>query len=288
MSFFKIEKGKIKLKSIDSISIILKERLPIPSKSISELFNDVDIQIKLAIEESGVTNTSGVQGALNKIHGDWYELILAISAWNFYLKNSDAHLMIQLPKISSFDVSKLYEEKYYNMIIDLKGKLKKVSSVNLVTSNPDFVIIKNSLARSVITVIEGIDSININHASSLNNLYNSFISLCGIEDIIGYASVKLSLRPDRRLQIPHEGSLMKAIYAHLQTRDWEINQPGIKYYAISASIGEADREALRTVATHSIAVVSSLPQAAVDGVFDIDSLERADEVFTEILLSSNT
>ncbi|WP_373695840.1 Cfr10I/Bse634I family restriction endonuclease [Brunnivagina elsteri] len=36
---------------------------------------------------------------------------------------------------------------------------------------------------------------------------------CNLKDIIGYASIKTSLRPDRRLQIPHEGSLMKAIYA---------------------------------------------------------------------------
>jgi len=53
---------------------------------------------------------------------------------------------------------------------------------------------------------------------------------------------------------------MKAIYTHLQTREWIINLKGLKYYAFSTKI--SDKNALKTVATHSITTVSSLPQAA--------------------------
>jgi hypothetical protein len=76
---------------------------------------------------------------------------------------------------------------------------------------------------------------------------------------------------------------MKAIYTHLQTREWIINPKGLKYYAISTNVGDPDRAALRTVATHSITTVHSIPQAAVDEVFEINSLQQAQRAFADIL-----
>lgn len=64
----------------------------------------------------------------------------------------------------------------------------------------------------------------------IDNIYRDFIGYAELDDIAGYLSVKTSLRPDRRLQLAHEGSLMKAIYTHLQTRTWTINPKGVKYY----------------------------------------------------------
>src|SRR5690606_1570365 len=106
------------------------------------------------------------------------------------------------------------------------------------------------------------------------------------DDIRGYFSVKTTFRPDRRLQIPHEGSLMKAIHVHLQTRSW-INDPkALKYYAAATKVNNSDREALKTVATHSITNVSSKPQAAVDDVFVIDSVEQLHDS-REVILEIN-
>ncbi|PAX47071.1 Cfr10I/Bse634I family restriction endonuclease, partial [Brunnivagina elsteri] len=59
------------------------------------------------------------------------------------------------------------------------------------------------------------------------------------------------------------------------------------YYAISTKVGEADRKALRTVATHSIANIDSQPQAAVDSVHSVNSLAEAIVVFDEILKSNS-
>ncbi|MCC5846693.1 MAG: Cfr10I/Bse634I family restriction endonuclease [Verrucomicrobia bacterium] len=92
--------------------------------------------------------------------------------------------------------------------------------------------------------------------------------------IVGFAATKTSFRPDRRLQIPHEGSLMKAIYAHLVTREWELKPRGLKYLAIACKVGEPDRRALKTVATHSITTVTDLPKAAVDEVYRINSFDE--------------
>ena len=78
---------------------------------------------------------------------------------------------------------------------------------------------------------------------------------------------------------------MKAIYTHMQTREWILNPKGLKYYAISTKVGSSDRNALKTVATHSITTVQSIPQAAVDEVFEINSLQQAEAVFAQILIS---
>ncbi|MFB6305931.1 MAG: Cfr10I/Bse634I family restriction endonuclease, partial [Flavobacteriales bacterium] len=115
------------------------------------------------------------------------------------------------------------------------------------------------------------------------SLYRNLENSCTFEDIKGYISVKISLRPDRRLQIPHEGSLMKALYVHLQTRDWILNPSGLKYYAITTELSKDDRKALETVATHSITTVNQLPEPAVDEVLEVNSLEEAYSVFSTFL-----
>lgn len=62
---------------------------------------------------------------------------------------------------------------------------------------------------------------------------------------------------------------MKALYRHIQTRQWNIDAPGIKYFAIMTSYNDADKNALNTVATHSIVDVGSEPQSAVDKLVEI-------------------
>ena len=76
---------------------------------------------------------------------------------------------------------------------------------------------------------------------------------------------------------------MKAIYTHLQTREWIINPKGIKYFALATKVGNSDRAALKTVATHSITTVHSIPQAAVDEVFEVNSLQQAQVAFGKTL-----
>jgi Cfr10I/Bse634I restriction endonuclease len=222
--------------------------------------------------------------ALSNCHGDWYEWLLAISAWNWHVAHPSSRLLVQLPNITRFDVSRLYCDRLHAIIGDLKTKVLNSAGVSLITSNPDFVL----LNLSDITIPTGCPSAPITAISEasiteIENLYSAFAGQCGFHNIVGFLSAKLSLRPDRRLQLPHEGSLMKALYAHLQTREWVIDPPGLKYYACSSVVGSADRAALQTVATHSITTVFSTPQKAVDDVFPIDTLQEAERVWLEIL-----
>lgn len=255
---------------------LLSGTLPGATQSISVLIDNMDTQIKQI--DSSITRE-----ALSNAHGDWYEWLLAISAWNTFANDPQSNLAILLPNISQFDVAHLYTPELTDLIEDLRTKVQSVAQVQLITSNPDFVIIKREVADQFITNPQPIVQFNTNSISRLNSIYSDFTDSCEFEQILGYVSVKTSFRPDRRLQIAHEGSLMKAIYIHLQTRRWEIYPPGLKYYAMATRVGNPDRNALRTVATHSITTVSSLPQAAVDDVFEVNSLQIADQVFQQIL-----
>jgi hypothetical protein len=232
------------------------------------------------LQRDGTVNPN----ALSNIHGDWYEWLLAITAWNFCIETEGAHLLLLVPNVRQFDISRLYNDRLHNLIVDLRQKVNDASGVQLISSNPDFVILNRDLVNEVLQEMAPITEINEDAITVIENAYDNFIGACDFEDIEGYMSVKFSLRPDRRLQIPHEGSLMKAIYTHLQTREWIIRPKGLKYYAVSASVVNADRDALSTVATHSIVSVHSVPQAAVDGLFEINSLGAAKDAFKEILI----
>jgi hypothetical protein len=256
--------------------ILLGNQLPNIDKSFSELFNEFDERIRQV--DNRITRE-----ALSNVHGDWYEWILAIASWNFYCQNPESDLAILLPNVAQFDVATLYEKRLNNLIIDLKKKVSELSSVQLITSNPDFVIINKSLANQILENPTEIKDISPESLKELENVYQKFIDKCNFEQIEGYIAVKTSLRPDRRLQISHEGSLMKALYAHFQTREWITEPKGLKYYAIATKIVKSDRNALKTVATHSLTTVFSLPQAAVDEVYEVNTLQQAGQTFSSIL-----
>jgi len=224
-------------------------------------------------------------GALNNCHGDWYEYLIAMLAMNFSLVNQRNCLLLQLPNVSQFDVLSLYSEHLFSYINDLRTKVSSAADVKLISSNPDFVIIDTTDIDTTDFNMDPIQNITIDDISRVDRAHAFFEGKCSFESIIGYLAVKTSLRPDRRLQISHEGSLLKALYVHLQTREWKIDPVGLKYYAASILVGDADRSGLKTVATHSITNVQSTPIAAVDEVYELDSATDAIAMFEEILPS---
>lgn len=267
--------GKPQVIKDQAFCSLLGNILPAEDKSFDELFSEMDAEV--------YSNADVTKQAMSNVHGDWYEWLLAISAWNFCANNPSANVPLLMPNISQFDVASLYVERLFHLIQDLRNKVEDSSEVKLITSNPDFVIINRDVINTEIGEITLIDNLTPEIISELSGKFRQFENKCDFSQIEGYIAVKKSLRPDRRLQIPHEGSLMKAIYKHLQTREWIIDPKGLKYYAMASSVSDADKNALKTVATHSITTVSSLPQAAVDDVFQIDSIQQAQEIFQRIL-----
>lgn len=228
------------------------------------------------------------QNALNNCNGDWYEWLIAIKAWNMRVESGENLFgAFLLPKKDSYDVANLYEPDISQLVSDLREKVRESTDVELITSNPDFVIIDVSRFTDLPDWFdEPIDDIDEKTVSRLEEAYRLFDDRCELDDVRGYIGAKRSMRPDRRLQMPHEGSLMKAIYTHIQTREWIIEPQGISYYAVSADLNSSDREALRTVATHSITTVDKVPEAAVDDAFILDDQEKAEEALSTMLSES--
>ncbi|PZV08602.1 MAG: restriction endonuclease [Leptolyngbya sp.] len=267
--------GKPQIKRIEAFCSLRHGQIP----NINETFRGILDSLDQAIRTECCDVT---QSALNNCHGDWYEWIVACVAWNFRLTSNKKSMALLLPNISRFDVASLYTPDLYEHINDLRQKVLNSAGVQLITSNPDFVVISADSIQLGDTFNTPITEFTEDSIRKLKESYRLFIGKCSFNDIVAYLSVKSSFRPDRRLQIPHEGSLMKATYIHLQTREWIINPKGLKYYAAASKVGDADRDALKTVATHSITNVQSLPQAAVDEVFEINSVEQAHLAFSEI------
>lgn len=268
---FDYSSGKPAIKRAESICFCLNNSLPDPQKKITKIFKEIDDVVRS--KESGINS-----GALNNCHGDWFEWLIAITAWNYFLNNENANLLLPLPKANQFEVSRLYNEKIYGHVEQLKQKLKDHTEAELISSNPDFVIIKRSLATKIIGDKKEITALNLESINRIQDLYMSFSEECDFEDIVGYLSVKTSLRPDRRLQICHEGSLIKSVYDHICHREWIFNPKRIKYFAASTKLADADVRAFNTVATHSLSDLRGLPQKAVDFAYSVNSLEEIEEM----------
>ena len=221
------------------------------------------------------------RGALNNSHGDWYEWILAISAWNLSCnKNSNKHILL-LPNVSSFNVGNLYLNNIQQIVNDLKEKSRRDAGVNFVTSNPDFVYIRSNeiFSREPISI----QSLNVDGLNRIEDFFKNFKSKLSLEDLIGFLSVKTSFRPDRRLQIAHEGSVLKSIHSYIANQKRQSNAKPLLYYAISTRTSDADKTALRTLAAHSITSDSEPLTTAVDDVIEINSLLDADSFFATLV-----
>lgn len=277
MNFIKkLSSGKSQIAKDLAFCSLLKSKVPSDNKKFTDLFNEFDKSIQKI--DSKITT-----GALSNAHGDWYEWLLAITAWNYFTSNKKSNLAILLPNVNQFDVAKLYIAELSELIEDLRKKVASSSDVELISSNPDFVIIDGKIARKMLAKEKPITTITPKNLTKLQTFYQQLVGLCEFNDIVGFVSVKTSFRPDRRLQIAHEGSLMKALYVHLQTRQWILKPNGLKYYAMATKVGPKDRAALKTVATHSITTVNSLPQAAVDEVYEVNSLKQAHTALAQVL-----
>jgi len=264
--------GKYKVNKLESFCELSEDIWPYAGISFEDLFNRFD-------DEVWKQYPSVSSNAMNNVHGDWYEYIVALIFNNTAYQHNLKWVAIPLPNKKRYDLSLMYVPKWRAYITDLRDKMMAVSNVNLITSNPDFVIINKDIISNELYPCEPTPS----DITRLNNLYTQLEGKCELDDIKGHFGIKRTVRPDRRLQFAHEGSLQKAIYAHLQTRDWILNPKGIKYYAISSKFSDEDITGLRTVATHSIVTVNDNPKPAVDETFIVNSVEHCVDAAKKIL-----
>lgn len=246
--------------------------------TLASLMLQLDAAAKPLMDRARASRS--IDNALSKMHGDWFEWILCWVAEDVEHISHCPYSAIRLPNKSQFDVVTLYQSDLSKMLEQLRAEVRR-AGVELITSNPDFAIVRKRFPTAARPVI------NAESIERWMNLYRNYTEVCGFGEIRGFVAAKYSLRPDRLLQIPHEGSLMKALYVHLQTRLWVTDPPELLFYAVAQHVGKANRKNLRTVATHSITSVASRPQAAVDHVFETKTIRDARRMFNEILRSSD-
>lgn len=240
-----------------------------------------DFDTVIQIMQNSARRRGASAGGINNATGAWYAWLLAIEAIKFKGRNPNACTLVKLPAIDQFDYTTLYKAEQTELIQDFKEKIGQQANVNLISSNPDYAIISADISVPAINLAVPLTKSSLNQ---IDNDYKNFISKCGLNDIKGYLGAKKSLRPDRRLQLLHEGSLVKAVYTHLQTRQWLTDANRIKFYAASGKVSEADRQGLRSVATHSITSALVQPEPAVDAVEVISSAVQAQRVFRKFLI----
>lgn len=214
------------------------------------------------------------RGSLNNCHGDWYEWLIAITSWNCRQSDNIQQVALLVPNVKRLDIHKLYTQDVQSVVETIKNNARSVG-VNFISSNPDFVVAQ---VPKVEKKLFQLSCISVEDLEFLENYYLNLIDKTSFQDITGFLSVKTSFRPDRRLQIAHEGSSIKAMHHYVAS---SLNQKTKKLYyqAISINATQADLKALRTLAPHSMAEGSQSLEPAIDNVEKIDCLDSAKKFF---------
>ena len=94
---------------------------------------------------------------------------------------------LKLPNVITFPCSKLYKDSLYNLLEDFQQKLRTAADVNLVTSNPDFVILNMKFGASLYNFDREITEHDL---ENFDNHYRQFESKCDLENLHAFVGVK--------------------------------------------------------------------------------------------------
>ena len=140
------------INSRGSFCALLNGALPAQDAAFTELFEAWTVNL---------TDIGASQAAVNNVKGEWYEWLIAICAWNYRVnQNPGSHITLKLPNIAQFEVSRLYQPPLYTLIADLRQKVEEAAHVSLVTSNPDFVLLRHGegdVPQGLLEPIAGVD-----------------------------------------------------------------------------------------------------------------------------------
>ncbi|WP_279615264.1 Cfr10I/Bse634I family restriction endonuclease [Photobacterium leiognathi] len=94
------------------------------------------LQNNILNEDRSITS-----GAFSNVRGTWFEWMVSVDAYNHWVEHNHNLLLLNLPNISRFDSSSLYVAEVYDFVQDLRSKLESGLDIQMITSNPDYVII---------------------------------------------------------------------------------------------------------------------------------------------------
>jgi len=269
---------KPRIKPFIALSEVFGDSLPIGT--IKENLDKLEQHIKKAALVQGIPTPNSQ--AFSNTRGFWFEVFIAVHAWNYRIRKDLSNILIvKMPNVSSFDFRKIFDDTTREMLNQLELSLRD-HNVRLITSNPDLLVVQQD---NLITEEHNVPISCLNAQNILDavNLYKVLENQCNWNSLTAGIGLKTSLRPDRRLQVVHEGNILKSLFAHLKMRHWN-REATFEYYGASSEIiTGADDDALQTAATHTIVNVDSLPERAVDGLYSLLTFEDIDKMLGEIL-----
>lgn len=266
--------GKCQVKRIPAISTAF-QAVPVEGR-IDEALKKIEAVVR---HEANSFNCKIDQSAFNNARGEWFEMFLSARFFNLS-KASGKFCIFTIPNVSGLRFTDLFSEEVRERLGELETHLSK-QGIALKMSNPDFVCVDlSTMDKSVVDVALSrsvIDKYDSDSVTFLDNLHRSFIGKCNFDSLSFVVSSKTSVRADRRYQFVHEGNIIKALTAHLQTRFWRTDTD-IKYYALTnEEPSKADLEVLKTAAISSITNVFAKSVRAVDEVYCIQNFEEIDD-----------
>ncbi len=244
-------------------------------------FNNAPYSVLLDMVSNHYSTHSS--GSVANIKGRIYEWLFAVDCINHFKTTGNRYLVLKLPNVTSLNIYDLITQNETTKFYKIKETLKRNNGLNLITSNPDFIILDTSKlnnAQSDIDKIHTISCLSETNLQEVDQYYKMFLYKIGINSIHGFISLKSSLRPDRRLQIVHEATITKAIF--------EIMNKNKKINFISASLmhNEKDKSALNTVAIHSLN--NHPPEPAIDFICSINNKIDISTLFSALSSISTT
>lgn len=212
--------------------------------------------------------------SLNNIRGTWTQYIFSSLAWNYFAAHPHGNsCFVHLPSISTLRFIDLFDPDASAALKN--GLLDRLESqgVTLSISNPDFLCIRDVYPEDMLIFREKICNLSLDSQERMDSAYKNLLHSCSYSSLRYGIALKTSLRSDRRYQVAYEGSVLKALIAHLQVRFWDVSFE-TKYYTVVANkVGPEDRRALTAPATHSIVDVHTPPIKAVDEIFEVRSTQ---------------
>lgn len=268
--------GSWKIKRVKAISAVFPE---IPKEvDLEDALARIETFVKKEAKDIGISLNAN---AFNNARGEWFEMFLAAKFYNLS-KKSGKHCLFTIPNVSAVGFTEFFDEDVRFRIRELKEHLS-LQGIELQMSNPDFICLDlrkiDAETASAAFAQPKIETFDETTAEFLDKLYQKFVGRCPFDGMKFVVSAKTSIRPDRRYQFVHEGNIIKALTAHLQTRYWKTDF-STKYYAITNTEPTGpDQTVLRTAAISSITNVFAESVRAVDGLSSIRNLSDIDEFF---------
>jgi hypothetical protein len=187
--------GGYSIASLSAFCDGLAHRDPLTLTSFEQILADCETLVRSEFNPS--------PQAINNVRGNWYEWLLSVGFISFFNQNIALRprFFLPLPNVTGFDVYQLYKPEIYQFIADLRVKTE-AKNVSLISSNPDYAILDFDDSLS----LPSISQITPELVEFIDGLFRLFIGRCGFDQINGFASIKTSLRPDRRLQLAREGA----------------------------------------------------------------------------------